>query len=146
MKVRDIMTKDPEYATPGTSIGDVAGMMRDLDVGIIPVAQEGELRGVITDRDITIRVTAAGLGPYEATVQDFISPNPVTVSPDDDLEQARDLMAEHQIRRILVTEGSKLVGIVSLGDLATKDPSEDDATGQVLEEISEPSQDLRSGM
>lgn len=142
MKVRDIMTKDPESVTPGTPIGDVAGMMRDLDVGIIPVTQNGELRGVITDRDITVRVTAAGLGPYEATVQDFISPNPVTVSPDDDVEQARTLMAEHQIRRILVAEEGKLVGIVSLGDLATKDSAEDEATGQVLEEISEPSKDI----
>lgn len=142
MKVRDIMTKDPDSVTPGTAIGDVAGMMRDLDVGIIPVTQNGELRGVITDRDITVRVTAAGLGPYEATVQDFISPNPVTVSPDDDVEQARSLMAEHQIRRILVVEEGKLVGIVSLGDLATKDSAEDVATGQVLEEISEPSKDI----
>jgi CBS domain-containing protein len=135
------MTKDPESVTLGTPIGDVAAMMRDLDVGIIPVVQEGELRGVITDRDITIRVTAAGLGPYEASVQDFISPNPVTVSPDDDLDDARKLMSEHQIRRLLVEEGGKLVGIVSLGDLATKDEKDDEETGQVLEDISEPTKE-----
>jgi CBS domain-containing protein len=132
------MTKDPETVGPGTYIGDVAKMMRDLDVGIIPVVSDGDLKGVITDRDITIRVTAAGLSPFEVTVQDFISPNPVSISPNDDVEKARELMSEHQIRRLLVTDGDKLVGIVSLGDLATKDQAEDAATGEVLEEISEP--------
>src|SRR6476660_8469086 len=81
MKVKDIMTKDPETVGPGTPIGDVAGMMRDLNVGIVPVVREGELLGVITDRDITVRVTAAGLLPYDTTVQDFISPNAITLSP-----------------------------------------------------------------
>lgn len=138
MKVRDIMTKNPETVTPGTFIGDVAMLMRDLDVGVVPVVNDGRLMGVITDRDITIRVTASGLNPFEVTVQDFISPNPISVSPDDDLDRARELMAEHQIRRLLVTEDDKLVGILSLGDLATKDRSDDSETGQVLEEISEP--------
>src|SRR3954463_2286132 len=121
MKVKDIMTDNPETVGPGTLIGDVAGMMRDLDVGIVPVVREGELLGVITDRDITIRVTAAGLLPFEVTVQDFVSPNPVSVSPDDTSDKARKLMADNQIRRLLVTDGGKLVGIVSLGDVAIKD-------------------------
>lgn len=141
MKVRDIMTKNPETVAPGTFIGDVALMMRDLDVGIIPVVNGEELMGVITDRDITIRVTAAGLKPFEVTVQDFTSPNPVTVSPDDDLEKAQELMSEHQIRRLPVTEGTKLVGILSLGDLAVKDKSEKEATADVLGEISQPTQE-----
>lgn len=139
MKVKDIMTKNPEAVGPGTLIADVARMMRDLDVGIVPVVRNEELLGVITDRDITIRVTAAGLLPFEVTVQDFISPNAVTVSPGDNVDKARQLMADNQIRRILVTEGDKLVGIVSLGDVATKDRKDEDATGQVLEDISEPS-------
>ena len=137
------MTDNPETVSPGTFVADVARMMRDLDVGIIPVVHEGQLKGVITDRDITIRVTAAGLSPFEVSVQDFLSPNPVTVSPDDDIEKARTLMAEHQVRRILVTDGNKLVGIVSLGDLATKDRTEEEATGQVLEDISEPTNQNR---
>ncbi|MFL5735218.1 MAG: CBS domain-containing protein [Chloroflexia bacterium] len=138
MKVKDVMTKDPETVGPGAYIGDVAKLMRDLDVGIIPVVSNDELKGVITDRDITIRVTAAGLNPFEVTVQDFTSPNPISVSPDDDVEKARELMSNEQIRRLLVTEGNKLVGIISLGDLATKDRAEDTATGEVLENISEP--------
>jgi CBS domain-containing protein len=138
MKVRDIMTKNPETAAPGTSVSDVALMMRDLDVGIIPVVNEDELMGVITDRDIVIRVVASGLNPIDVGVQDFLSPNPVGVSPDDDVDTARDLMAERQIRRLLVTDGSKLVGILSIGDVAIKDQGDDSDTGQVLEEISQP--------
>jgi CBS domain-containing protein len=138
MKVRDIMTKNPETVAPGTSVSDVALMMRDLDVGIIPVVNEDELMGVITDRDIVIRVVASGLNPIDVGVQDFLSPNPVSVSPDDDVDTARDLMAERQIRRLLVTDGSKLVGILSIGDVAIKDQGDDSGTGQVLEEISQP--------
>ena len=142
MKVSEIMTKDPDSVTFGTSIGDVAGLMRDLDVGIIPVVKDGELRGVITDRDITIRVTAAGLGPYEASVQDFLSPNVVTISPDAGVDEARRLMSERQIRRLMVTEDGKedgkLVGVLSIGDIAVKDSSEDTETGEVLQDISEP--------
>ncbi len=138
MQVKDIMTETPETVSPGTFIGDVALMMRDHDIGIVPVVKNGELMGVITDRDITIRVTASGLNPFEVTVQDFISPNTVTISPKDDVDKARKLMAEKQIRRLLVTEGNKLVGILSIGDVATKDSGDDAATGSVLEEISEP--------
>jgi len=138
MQVKDIMTETPETVSPGTFIGDVAMMMRDHDIGIVPVVNNGELMGVITDRDITIRVTASGLNPFEVTVQDFLSPNTVTISPKDDISKARKLMAENQIRRLLVTEGNKLVGILSIGDVATKDKGEDAATGGVLEEISEP--------
>ena len=140
MKVKELMTENPETVTPGTYIADVARLMRDLDVGIIPVVNDDELLGVITDRDITIRVTAPGLNPFEVTVQDFISPNPVTVKPGDDLKKAHDLMSEHQIRRLLVTDGKKLVGIVSIGDIATKAGKQDATTGETLEDISEPTQ------
>ena len=138
MKASDIMTRNPETVTPGTFIGDVARLMRDLDVGMVPIAQDGKLLGVITDRDITVRVTAAGLNPYESPVQDFMSPNVVKVSPDDDVEQVRQLMADRQIRRVLVVDGDNVVGVISLGDVSTRDRSEDAAAGAVLEEISEP--------
>ena len=138
MQVKDIMTETLETVSPGTFIGDVAMLMRDHDIGIVPVVNDGELMGVITDRDITIRVTASGLNPFEVTVQDFLSPNTVTISPKDDIDKARKLMADNQIRRLLVTEGKRLVGILSIGDVATKDRGDDAATGSVLEEISEP--------
>src|SRR4051812_42307932 len=111
MKVRDVMTDQVDTATPGTTIADAARMMRDLDIGFVPVAQQGELLGVITDRDITIRVTAAGLNPFETKVGDFMSPNVVTVTPDEDTESALALMGEKQIRRLLVTDGSKITGV-----------------------------------
>jgi CBS domain-containing protein len=138
MKAREIMTRNPEVATPSTSVADVAQMMRDLDVGIVPVSDGDRLLGVITDRDITIRVTADGLNPYDTSVQAFVSPNLVTVRPDDDVDKVRKLMADKQIRRVLVTDGDKLAGIISIGDVAVKDKGADKKIGDALQDISEP--------
>jgi CBS domain-containing protein len=138
MKARDIMTKNPETATPGTTVADVARMMRDLDVGIVPVVNGEKLLGVITDRDITIRFTAEGLDPAGTSVDAFVSPNPVVVSPNDSVEKVRELMADKQIRRVLVTEGDNLVGVISIGDVAIKGKSNDTEVGEALQEISEP--------
>jgi CBS domain-containing protein len=138
MKARDIMTKNPDTASPVTPIADVAQMMRDLDVGIVPVLDGRKLVGVITDRDITIRVTAEGLDPYDTSVQSFVSPNPVTVSPNDDIDKVRKLMADKQIRRVLVTDDDQLVGVISIGDIAVKEKSADTEVGEALQEISEP--------
>jgi len=138
MKAKDIMTAKPESVPPGTNIADVARIMRDMNVGVVPVADEDRLLGVITDRDITIRVTAAGMAPQDVTVQDFMSPNVVTVSPDDDVEDVRKLMADNQIRRVMVTDSDKLVGVISLGDVALNEKDKDARTGEVLEKVSEP--------
>ncbi|MEO8288236.1 MAG: CBS domain-containing protein [Chloroflexota bacterium] len=138
MKARDIMTKNPETATPGTTVADVARMMRDLDVGIVPVVNGDKLLGVITDRDITIRFTAEGLDPAGTSVDAFVSPNPVVVSPNDSVEKVRELMADKQIRRVLVTEGDNLVGVISIGDVAIKGKSNDTEVGEALQDISEP--------
>jgi CBS domain-containing protein len=140
MKARDIMTKNPDTATPATTVADVARMMRDLDIGIVPVLNSGKLLGVVTDRDITIRVTAEGLDPFDTSIEAFVSPNPVTVSPQDDVDKVRELMAEKQIRRVMVTDGDNLVGVVSIGDVAIKDKakSSDSNVGEALQEISEP--------
>jgi CBS domain-containing protein len=138
MKAKDIMTEKPESVTPGTNIADVARIMRDMNVGIVPVADDDRLLGVITDRDITIRVTAAGMSPQDVTVQDFMSPNVVTVKPGDDVEAVRKLMAENQIRRVMVVDDEKLVGVISLGDVALNERDKDAKTGEVLEKVSEP--------
>ena len=137
MKAKDIMTENPECATPGTTVADVAAIMRDMNVGVVPVTDDDRLLGVITDRDITIRVTAAGMAPQDVTVQDFMSPNVVTVSPDDSVDDVRKLMADHQIRRVMVVDDGKLVGVVSLGDVALNERDKDAKTGQVLEKVSE---------
>ena len=138
MKAKDIMTENPESVTPGTNIADVARIMRDMNVGIVPVADDDRLLGVITDRDITIRVTAAGMSPQDVTVQDFMSPNVVTVKPGDDVEAVRKVMSENQIRRVMVVDDEKLVGVISLGDVALNERDKDAKTGEVLEKVSEP--------
>ncbi len=138
MKAKDIMTEKPESVTPGTNITDVARIMRDMNVGIVPVADDDRLLGVITDRDITIRVTAAGMSPQDVTVQDFMSPNVVTVKPGDDVEAVRKVMSENQIRRVMVVDDEKLVGVISLGDVALNERDKDAKTGEVLEKVSEP--------
>jgi CBS domain-containing protein len=112
--------------------------MRDMNVGIVPVTDDDRLLGVITDRDITIRITAAGMAPQDVTVQDFMSPNPVTVSPEDSVEDVRELMADNQIRRVMVVDDGKLVGVISLGDVALNERDKDAKTGAVLEKVSEP--------
>ena len=138
MKAKDIMTEKPESVTPGTNIADVARIMRDMNVGIVPVADDDRLLGVITDRDITIRVTAAGMAPQDVTVQDFMSPNVETVSPGDSVDEVRKIMAEKQIRRVMVVDDGKLVGVISLGDVALNERDKDAKTGDVLEKVSEP--------
>ncbi|PZS02151.1 MAG: CBS domain-containing protein [Candidatus Chloroheliales bacterium] len=143
MKVKEIMTKDVDTISPTTTIADVARDMRDLDVGFMPVVQNGELLGVITDRDITIRVTAEGLNPMQATVDAYYSPNVVTIGPDASVDEAAKLMGEHQIRRLLVTEGKQIVGVVSIGDVAVEG-KKDKAVGETLTEISQPNEYMQS--
>ena len=109
--VRDTMTTDPTAIDPSKDIADAARIMRDQDVGSLPVTDQGRLVGVVTDRDIVVRVVAEGRS--DATVGEVLSRNPVTVSPDDDLDEALRLMSRHQVRRLPVVENEQLVGIVA---------------------------------
>ena len=127
---------------PGTFIADVARQMRDLDVGIIPVADDDTLLGVITDRDITIRVVADGLDPHMETAERHMSRDPIVASPDWQIEQAAQLMAREQIRRLPVAENGRLVGYLALGDLATQ--NRDRQVGETLEGISQPDNTQRN--
>jgi CBS domain-containing protein len=133
--VRDTMTAKPRSIDASQAIDDAARLMRDEDVGSLPVTDQGRLIGVITDRDIVIRVVAEG-GKDSATVADALSRNPVTVSPDDDLDEALRLMARHQVRRLPVVEDDRLVGIVAQADVALAEKEK--KTGEVVEAISEP--------
>jgi CBS domain-containing protein len=139
MRIADIMTKDIQTVSTSTDLQTVARHMRDLDVGVIPVVDGGQLRGIITDRDIVIRAIAVGTNPQQASVGDHMSPDPTTVSPDDDVQRATEIMAREQIRRLLVVENGTLVGILSIGDVAV-DTGRDRLTGDALEQISEPAQ------
>jgi CBS domain-containing protein len=134
--VRHAMTESPQTARPDLNAADAAALMRDLDVGVIPVAEGEQLLGLVTDRDLVLRVIAERKDPMEVRLGDIATRSPVTVSPDERLSKARDLMSEHRVRRLPVMKAEQLVGILSLGDIAVADASER-AVGEALEEISE---------
>jgi len=134
--VRHAMTESPQTARPDMTAADAAGLMRQLDVGVIPIAEDGALIGLVTDRDIVLRVVAARENPDDIKLADILTKSPHTVTPDTKLSEARDLMAQHKVRRLPVMKGDDLVGILSLGDVAMADASEREV-GQTLENISE---------
>ena len=136
--VRETMTAEPTTVDRSRSLVDSAQLMRDQDVGSLPVTEEGRLIGVITDRDIVIRVVAEGRDVVSATVGDAYSPDAVTVDPGDDLDEALRLMARHQVRRLPVVEGDRLVGILAQADVALDEKEK--KTGEVVQAVSEPSE------
>ncbi|HEX9124184.1 MAG TPA: CBS domain-containing protein [Actinomycetota bacterium] len=134
--VRHAMSEAPRAATPDMTAADAAGLMRNFDVGAIPVLEHDRLVGLVTDRDLVMRVLANRLNPTDVRLGDIATTATITISPDAQLSDARDLMAERRIRRLPVVKDGRLVGILSLGDLAVADASKR-AVGQVLEDISE---------
>jgi CBS domain-containing protein len=137
MKVRDIMTSGSiATATLDTTIEELANMMKSEDVGAIPVLDEDDkLAGIITDRDIVVRAIAEGEDPTECTAEDILSEQLHTIEPDADLQEAIQLMSQHQIRRLPVVEEEAVIGIISLGDVSVKGRNEE--AGEALEDISE---------
>ncbi|WP_449539891.1 CBS domain-containing protein [Ferdinandcohnia sp. Marseille-Q9671] len=136
--VRDVMSTDVEYCTPLDNVYEVAVKMKDLDVGAIPILDNNKLIGMITDRDLVVRGIAEKR-PGSNQVTNVMSENLITCSPDTSLDEASQLMSKHQIRRLPVVENDQLVGIVSLGDLATNTTS-DESAGDALSDISEQDQ------
>jgi CBS domain-containing protein len=134
-KVRDIMTSDVETASPDTTLEEIASMMKTQDVGSIPVVEDEELVGIITDRDIVVRCIAEGKDATETTAEDVLSEDLETASPDMDVDEAAQLMSRRQIRRLPVVEDNRLVGMLSLGDISVK--GDEDEAGNALEDISE---------
>lgn len=139
MKAQDIMTPNPECVTSSDSVQTAARIMRDSDVGIVPVIDDAttrRLRGVITDRDIAVRCIAEGRDG-NCSVSDLMSADLVTARADDDVSKLMDRMKDEQIRRIpIVDDNNCLVGIVAQADLARSGP--DKAVGDVVQKISEP--------
>jgi len=136
MKVREIMTIEVATASPDSTLEEVASMMKEEDAGAIPVLDNDQLVGIITDRDIVLRCIAEGKDPTETNVEDILTDNLFTIEPDADLDEAARLMAERQIRRLPVVEDGELLGVISLGDIAVKEPDEDTA-GDALEGVSQ---------
>lgn len=133
--VREVMTTNVDFCTPLDNVFEVAIKMKDLDVGAIPIVENGQLLGMITDRDLVVRGIAEK-HPGSNSVTNVMSDHLITIGPDASIEEAAHTMAEHQIRRLPVVENGGLIGIVSLGDLAIRDYSDDQA-GEALSEISE---------
>lgn len=133
--VHDVMTKDVDYCTPLDNIYEVALKMKNLDCGAIPICENDQLLGMITDRDIVIRGVAEKR-PNSTQVTDIMSGNLVTADPGMSIDEAAKLMATHQIRRLPIVENNRLVGICALGDLAVHTGTDDEA-GYALSEISE---------
>ena len=134
MNIRQVMTPNPQCVSPGDSIQNAARIMRDCDTGAVPVVENGRPVGIVTDRDIVVRAVADG-GQLNRPVREIVSGDVVCVTPDMSTREANELMSEHQVRRLPVVEGDRLVGIVSLGDLAVKE-GKDRRTGDTLQEIS----------
>jgi CBS domain-containing protein len=138
MQLKDIMTRDPVVLPPDVPLKEAAQRMREIDSGVMPVGEDDQLLGMLTDRDITVRATAEGKDPNDTPVREVMTPEVVYCFEDDDVEAAAKRMEEHQIRRLIVLNRDKrLVGIVALGDIAVHAPS-DRLAGEITEAVSEP--------
>jgi CBS domain-containing protein len=136
MKVRELMTSDPTTVGPDATLGEVATLMKQEDCGSIPVVDKGRLVGIVTDRDIVVRAIAAGKDPKKVRVSEVMSADPITIGPDADVDDARKVMADRQIRRLPVVEDSRLVGILVTAQIARAESEHE--IGHTLKEISEP--------
>jgi CBS domain-containing protein len=134
LKIKEIMTTDVRTISANDSISEAANIMKQLDVGSVPVVDNNLLVGIITDRDLVLRGLAMGKNAQES-VSTIMSKDITTVTPDEDVHKAADIMASKQIRRLPIVENDRLVGIVSIGDMAVEDIFENEA-GEALHTIS----------
>ena len=141
--VRDAMTENPRSIGASASVVEAARLMREGDIGSLPITDDEELVGMITDRDITTRVVAEASDLAATSVGDVYSQDLISVEPDKDLEEAVQLMARHQVRRLPVVENGRLVGIVAQADVALALRENEQKTGELVEAISEPSEGER---
>ena len=138
MRVQDVMTQAVESIQAKATIWMAARIMGDADIGALPVLSDEKLVGIVTDRDIAVRAVAAGLS-NDAPVDDVMSEDVTTCSPNDDLEDVLHIMSAQQVRRLPVcNERGRLVGMISLGDAARQDPNKREI-GEALGDICEPS-------
>ncbi|MBD1382286.1 CBS domain-containing protein [Bacillus sp. IB182487] len=134
--IRECMSQNVATVSSNQTVKEAAALMSQYNVGSIPVVDNGQIKGIITDRDITLRSTAQGQDG-NIPVSSVMSSNIISGSPDMSLEEASQLMAQNQIRRLPVIENNQIVGMVALGDLSTNQMS-DVAAGHALSNISQP--------
>lgn len=137
MDIKDIMTREVISVHSSDTVETAAQLMKQYNIGSIPVCEDQKVIGIITDRDITLRSASNGQNVMRQTVREIMTSNPVTVKSSTDVHEAARIMGERQIRRLPVVENGKLVGIVSIGDLAVV-PELKDNIGESLSSISEP--------
>lgn len=133
------MTKNVATVSPNQTVQEAAQIMHQKNIGALPVVENGQVIGMITDRDITLRTSAQGKDPASVRVSEVMTNRVVTGTPNMSVQEAANVMAQHQIRRLPIVENNQIQGIVALGDIATNSAS-DQAAGQALTNISEPSQ------
>jgi CBS domain-containing protein len=137
MKIHKLMSQNVHYIEPTTPIAKAAEKMRELDIGFLPICDNDRLVGTITDRDITIRSVAQGRDPRLASVQEIMTSSVFYCYEDDDVDHVAEYMQEKEVRRMLILDRHKrLVGVVSLGDIA-KASGERELAGETLGEIAE---------
>jgi CBS domain-containing protein len=137
LKVEEIMTRGAETIGSSASVKDAASVMKRLDIGAIPVQDDGSLKGMLTDRDIALRLVAEGRDPAATHVSDIMTSETVTCSPQDDIRDVEKTMEMNRIRRVIITDsGNKAIGIVSIGDIALHLGKQEG--GEVLQKVSEP--------
>ena len=146
MKIRKLMTKAPTYCTASCTAEMAANLMNQCDSGILPVVQDSldlKLIGVVTDRDLCLAVIAARRDPAHTVVNECMSRNAKCVGPDNDVENAIRIMAEHQVRRLpVVEENGKLVGMISLADLIEQEGISSEMLASTLKKICSPSRGM----
>jgi CBS domain-containing protein len=133
-KARDIMTPGADFVDGSTTVLEVAKKLAAQDYGSLPICNGEKLEGMVTDRDIVVKVLAAGKDPATTKVIDLIQGEVVTIGADDPIEEAARTMAKHQVRRLPVIDGTKLVGMVAQADLALE--GDDKLAGDTVESIS----------
>ena len=142
MKIREIMTPAVQCVGPEENLVEAASLMRQLDVGSLPVCEDGEVIGMLTDRDIVIRCVAEAQNAADIRVRDAMTPGIVSVADDDSVEDTLHTLEKHQIRRAPVISRERgLVGIISLGDIAVDGSAA--LSGAALKDISQPAEPVR---
>ena len=142
MKCNEVMTKNPVYCLPNDNVVKAAQLMKHENIGPIPIIESEEtmkLVGILTDRDLALKIVAEGRDPQSTKVQEVMTSKVVTVQMDDDLQKALDLMEEHQLRRVPVVDSdNRMVGIIAQADVATRN-NEPEKTAEMVKDISQKS-------
>jgi CBS domain-containing protein len=137
-QVRDVMAKEPKTASPNMDATNAAGLMASYDIGVIPIVEDdGAVVGLVTDRDLVVRVLADRRDPASVSLREIATRRSLlTISPDATVDEAREMMGAHQVKRLLVTEDDAFVSVISLGDIAQSTQSMQEV-GEAVREITE---------